>query len=66
VALTAEALAASDAVVIVTDHTAIDYQLIADHAALVIDTRNAMSRTRGSRARIVHLAAPSAEAVPVA
>ena len=37
--LTAETLAANDAVVIVTDHSAVDYALVAAHAPLVIDTR---------------------------
>ena len=57
IALTREVLAESDAVVIVTDHTAVDYQLVADHAGLVIDTRNATARTRQSHARIVTLSA---------
>jgi len=39
VALTAEILHAHDAVVIITDHTAIDYQLVVRHAPLVVDTR---------------------------
>jgi UDP-N-acetyl-D-glucosamine dehydrogenase len=60
VALTREALAGSDAIVIVTDHSAVDYQMVADHATLVVDTRNAMARTKASRARIVPLAAPDA------
>ena len=38
-ALTAEMLAEQDAVVIVTDHSAVDYALIARHASLVVDTR---------------------------
>jgi UDP-N-acetyl-D-glucosamine dehydrogenase len=58
VSLTHEELAASDAVVIVTDHSGVDYQMVADHAALVVDTRNATARTKASRARIVPLAAP--------
>jgi UDP-N-acetyl-D-glucosamine dehydrogenase len=58
VALTQERLAASDAVVIVTDHSNVDYQFVADHAGLVVDARNAMARTRRSRARIVPLSAP--------
>ena len=37
--LDAETLAGFDAVVIVTDHDAIDYELIARHARLVVDTR---------------------------
>lgn len=45
-ALTAERLAAADAVLIVTDHDDVDYGLVAEHARLVVDTRNAM-RARG-------------------
>jgi len=40
VPLTAEALAAQDAVLVVTDHRAVDYRLVAAHAPLVLDTRN--------------------------
>jgi UDP-N-acetyl-D-glucosamine dehydrogenase len=55
VELSATELARADAVVIVTDHTTVDYQGVVDHAAIVVDTRNATSRTRKSRARIVSL-----------
>ena len=41
VALTADSVAAYDAVVIVTDHDDVDYGLIVRHANLVVDTRNA-------------------------
>jgi len=44
VALSAESLGGVDAVLIATAHKAVDYQLIADHAGLVIDTRYAMAR----------------------
>jgi UDP-N-acetyl-D-glucosamine dehydrogenase len=54
--LTADALAAADAVVIVTDHKAYDWQMVVDHASLVIDTRNATGKTTPSRARVVSLA----------
>jgi UDP-N-acetyl-D-glucosamine dehydrogenase len=57
VALTAEGLDESDAVVIITDHSAVDYQFVADNCRLVIDTRNAMAHTHASRARVVPLAA---------
>lgn len=40
--LTPDSLAAHDAVVLVTHHRAFDYAMIARHARLVIDTRNAM------------------------
>lgn len=53
--LTTETLEASDAVVIVTDHRRVDYQLVMDHADLVIDARNAMSGTVQTRARVVGL-----------
>ena len=44
VALSAEMLAAYDAVLIATDHDGVDYPFIAKHAPLVVDTRNACSR----------------------
>jgi UDP-N-acetyl-D-glucosamine dehydrogenase len=37
-----DAAAASDCVVIVTDHAAFDYQLLVRHAPLIVDTRNAL------------------------
>jgi len=45
VALTPETLAAADCVVVVTDHSAVDYELVARHAALVVDTRHVIRRT---------------------
>ena len=42
VPLSAEALRAADCVVIVTDHSSIDYGLIAREAKLVVDTRHAL------------------------
>ena len=53
VPLTAAALAAYDCVVIATNHAAYDWQMVADHAALVIDTRNAMKQVSGGRAKVV-------------
>jgi UDP-N-acetyl-D-glucosamine dehydrogenase len=41
--LTPETLAAADCVVIVTDHSAVDYTLVARHARVVVDTRNALA-----------------------
>jgi UDP-N-acetyl-D-glucosamine dehydrogenase len=57
VALDAGSLGNADAVVIVTDHDDVDYQLIVDRASVVVDTRNATRKTRQSRARLVSLAA---------
>jgi UDP-N-acetyl-D-glucosamine dehydrogenase len=57
VPLSAKELARADAVVIVTDHSSIDYQLIVDHAHVVVDTRNATARVINPSARIVSLSA---------
>jgi UDP-N-acetyl-D-glucosamine dehydrogenase len=48
-ALTAETLKQVDCVIIVTDHTAIDYKLIARHARAVVDTRHVLPKA-GPRA----------------
>ncbi|MBM6594307.1 nucleotide sugar dehydrogenase [Microvirga pudoricolor] len=42
--LTASALAGYDAVLIATDHDAVDYGQVVEHARLVIDTRNACAK----------------------
>ena len=44
VPLTAERLKAADCVRVVTDHSAIDYDLVKRHARLVVDTRHVMPR----------------------
>ncbi len=51
--LTAKMLAGYDAVLISTDHSSYDYQLIVDKAKLVIDTRNATSKVKRGRQKIV-------------
>src|SRR5436309_163741 len=57
VALTDDELKAADCVVIVTDHTQVDYRRICELTKLVVDTRNALSRElrRDSCAKIVRL-----------
>jgi UDP-N-acetyl-D-glucosamine dehydrogenase len=42
--LTARNISTADAVLIVTDHQQVDYQLVLQHAQLVVDTRNATAR----------------------
>jgi UDP-N-acetyl-D-glucosamine dehydrogenase len=44
VPLTAASVAKADCVVIVTDHSTIDYGLLAAHARCVVDTRNVLAR----------------------
>jgi len=57
VALTEDEISASDCVVIVTNHSDIDYARVVELASLVVDTRNALNgdMRRGSRARIIRL-----------
>lgn len=42
--LDAASLASYDAVLISTDHAAVDYDMVATHAKLIIDTRNALAK----------------------
>jgi UDP-N-acetyl-D-glucosamine dehydrogenase len=44
VALSSDAIAGYDAVLITTDHDSVYYRLLAKHAKLVVDTRNACAR----------------------
>ncbi|MET0850793.1 MAG: nucleotide sugar dehydrogenase [Candidatus Rokuibacteriota bacterium] len=50
-----ESLAAADCVLILTNHSSFDYAAIAERAALVVDTRNALRGFRPSRADVVTL-----------
>jgi len=61
VALTVKELGAADAVVIVTDHRAVDYQFVVDHARLIIDSRNATVGLTSAGARIVRLSGTVSE-----
>jgi UDP-N-acetyl-D-glucosamine dehydrogenase len=58
VALTEEELAAADCVVIVTDHRSLDYERVARHAKLLVDTRNATVGVSGHEDKVVRLGAP--------
>jgi len=53
VPLTAETVAKYDCVLIATNHSAYDWQWIADHAKLIVDTRGAMRHVKGSIEHIV-------------
>jgi UDP-N-acetyl-D-glucosamine dehydrogenase len=55
VELTDEALRAADIVVVVTDHSGVDYARVAQHARLVVDTRGVMRGETGP-GRVVGLA----------
>jgi len=52
---TAEAIAAADCVLILTNHSAFDYAAIAKRAALVVDTRNALRTYKPTTPSIVTL-----------
>ena len=51
--LTESLLRAQDAVVITTDHPSIDYAWVAEHAPLVVDTRNATPHVTAGREKII-------------
>src|SRR5215813_8817887 len=55
--LTDDEIRSADCVVIVTDHSQIDYRRVIDLASLVVDTRNAINGDlrKGSSARIIRL-----------
>ena len=53
VALTEQVLRAVDAAMIVTDHSGFDYEQIAKHAPLIVDTRNACRNLKQFREKIV-------------
>jgi len=52
VPLSAETLRAADCVIIITDHSGVDYPLVKRHARATVDTRHILSRepTSGDRA----------------
>jgi UDP-N-acetyl-D-glucosamine dehydrogenase len=52
-ALTPESLRAVDAVLVVTDHSSVDYRLVVRHAALIVDTRNATRDVKEGREKVV-------------
>ena len=43
----------SDAIVITTDHSNVNYELIGEHAKLIVDTRNVMAKFKNPNARIL-------------
>lgn len=53
VPLTRETLEQSDAVLIITNHDCVDYELVGKHAKLVVDTRNSMASVKSLKARLV-------------
>jgi UDP-N-acetyl-D-glucosamine dehydrogenase len=64
VPISAEALQPFDAVVVVTDHTSVDYGLVAEHARVVVDTRGVMRGAVGP-ARVMGLSRQAERSQPV-
>jgi UDP-N-acetyl-D-glucosamine dehydrogenase len=62
VALTDMEIERADAVVIITDHSSVDYQRVVDRAGVVVDTRNATAKLAKGKGRIVSLASASSYA----
>lgn len=53
--LTDEALSAADCVLILTGHSALDYDRVVEKAKLVVDTRNATKNVKNNRKKIVKI-----------
>ncbi|MDB5357473.1 MAG: nucleotide sugar dehydrogenase [Phycisphaerales bacterium] len=53
VPLTPQSLAGYDCVLVATNHSAYDWQMIAENAKMVIDTRGALRHTKGRREHII-------------
>jgi UDP-N-acetyl-D-glucosamine dehydrogenase len=45
--LDAELLKSADCVLVVTDHSSVDYGFVAEHASVIVDTRNALKNCSG-------------------
>lgn len=60
VELTDKELERSDAVVIITDHSSIDYQRVLDRAAVIVDTRNVTARLTSTKGRVISLSSTPA------
>jgi UDP-N-acetyl-D-glucosamine dehydrogenase len=56
VPLTREAVSAADCVVVLTDHRAVDYRMVAGAAQLIVDTRNTLGASAGPH--VFRLGAP--------
>jgi UDP-N-acetyl-D-glucosamine dehydrogenase len=59
VPLTQTAVSQSDCVVIVTNHDGLDYDLVARHAPLIVDTRNATAGVSAPASLILRLGTPA-------
>jgi UDP-N-acetyl-D-mannosaminuronate dehydrogenase len=64
VALDSEAVRLADVVLITTDHSVVDYDLVLEHAEIVVDPRNGLSG-RSGRATVYPIAGPPRLAAPV-
>ena len=53
--LTPRNLQAADLVIVVTDHSSYDYSMVAKHARMILDTRNATRDVKNGRAKIHRL-----------
>src|SRR5439155_3180777 len=53
IVLSPDTLKSYDCVLIATNHSACDWQMIADNAQLIVDTRNALGKVKGRRDQIV-------------
>ena len=53
VELNKENLERADAVLIATDHSNVDYEMVGKHAKIIIDTRNVMAKVKNPKAHVL-------------
>ena len=51
--LTRKNIEKQDLILITTDHTNVDYDLLAKHAKVIVDTRNRMATVKNPKARVI-------------
>lgn len=55
VALTADEISLADCVVVATDHSCFDYEMIVDNAKVLVDTRNAVDHNLKGRGEVIKI-----------
>ena len=53
VELNKKSLSEADAILIITDHSDVDYEMVGKYANLIIDTRNVMAKVKKPKAHIL-------------
>jgi UDP-N-acetyl-D-glucosamine dehydrogenase len=61
--LTTDKIAEADCVVIATDHSCFDYEMIVNNAKVLVDARNAIGHNMMGRREVIKILRPSVAAI---